>query len=133
VLASEDHVVVRRPGIDRLASGTLVVGVIDRPQSDLAPVALIPLIVLAAARWKCDGLLDGSLGLCYAGGHDVVFCTLAAVSLPESCEFLGRACQVRMGMSGYDHVDFGLCPAAVRGKKSCGQNQPDDLNSTSDF
>ena len=52
VLAGEDHVVVRFARIDLVAPRALMMRVVDRFEPQLARLALVPLIVLPAARRK---------------------------------------------------------------------------------
>jgi hypothetical protein len=110
-----------------------VVRVVDRLEGDLAPVALVPLIVLAAARGECHRFLDEPFGLPDTSGHHISLLTFAMVGLAQSGEFPDGTRQVRMCPFRQDHPGFGLGPGVVRGKKSCRENQPGGQNSTSDL
>lgn len=80
VLPGEDDVVVGRARVDGPAERTLVVSIVNRPECDLALVALIPLVMLPASRRKYHRVVDGLVGLGDDLGYDLVLRPLALVS-----------------------------------------------------
>jgi hypothetical protein len=83
VLLAEDHVIIGRARIDLFTLWTLVVSRVNGLQSNLAFIALVPLIVLTTSWGKDRRLTNESLGIFHIRGSYFAIITLTVVRLPQ--------------------------------------------------
>jgi len=84
VLLAEDNVIIGMARIDLPTLRTPVVSRINGLQSNLAFIALVPLVVLTTSRGKGGRFTNESLGIFHIRGNYFAISTLTVVRLPQS-------------------------------------------------